>query len=176
MTKVPENLSDEDVSDPELHRALRESRESHRVEQFQRRGGEGSSRAELGRSASMRAPEGFGHNKRLLNVGIGLSDRQPRVDNYLYSKQTSRQPKISNVVLRGIKDAKQYLGRAWTKFFVHDGIPADVANSAYFKKAIEATQECGTGVRAPNSYDIYNKYLPKEVEEIENHIKNFHSH
>jgi hypothetical protein len=94
LTRVPENLSDEDVSDPELHRALRESRESHRVEQFQRRGGEGSSRAELGRSASMRAPEGFGHNKRLLNVRIRTSNRQPMVDDYLHSKQTSRQPKI----------------------------------------------------------------------------------
>ena len=79
-------------------------------------------------------------------------------------------------MLRGIKDAKQYLGRAWTKFFVHDGIPAYVADSAYFKKAIEATQECGTGVRAPKSHEIYNKYLPMEVGEIENHIKNFHSH
>ena len=54
----------------------------------------------------MRMPKWFGCNKRSLNIGIGPSDRQPRVDNYLYSKQTSRQPKISNVVLKGYKRCK----------------------------------------------------------------------
>jgi hypothetical protein len=79
-------------------------------------------------------------------------------------------------VLRGIKDAKKMLGRAWTKFFVHDSIAAHAADSIYFKRAIEKTQECGIGVPAPNSHEIYNKYLPMEVEDMQNHIKIYHKY
>jgi hypothetical protein len=41
--------------------------------------------------------------------------RQLRIDSNLYPTQTSKQPKISNALLRDIKDCKTYLSRVWTK-------------------------------------------------------------
>jgi hypothetical protein len=178
MTRANEGSTDEDGSDPELQRVMRESRREFEMNEQSLRGGEGSSRqrVEIGRSASMRAPEVIGRNKRLSHVGIGPSHTQPTVDSFLYSKQTSTQPKITKAVLKGIKESKKFIGRAWTKWFVHDHIPAHAANSIYFKAAIKATQEAGTGIQPPTSKEIYNKYLPMEIDEIKTVIKSFHSH
>jgi hypothetical protein len=97
-----------------LRRHPTTSAQAHRMEELHRRVEISSRpREELRCSASMHVPEQSGrnsHNKRPLNVGIGQSTTQPIVDSYLYQTQTSRQPRISNAILKGIKDCKTYMG------------------------------------------------------------------
>lgn len=111
--------------------------------------------------------------KRPLNVGIGMSHTQPIADHFLYSKQTSTQPKITNAVLKCIKDAKTYLDRAWTKWLCMITFRL-MPQQYYFKKAIEATQACGSGIHPPNAKEIYNKYLQMKFEDIKTVIISFH--
>ncbi|XP_077219376.1 uncharacterized protein LOC143853475 [Tasmannia lanceolata] len=75
---------------------------------------------------------------------------------------------------RGIRgmwgNAREKVGRAYAKFAFHNAIPANAANSPYLQHFIDTAGQHGSGVKAPTSYEVMNKYLPMEVAELEEYI------
>ncbi|XP_077232424.1 uncharacterized protein LOC143869749 [Tasmannia lanceolata] len=66
--------------------------------------------------------------------------------------------------------AREAVGRAYAKFAFYNAIPANAVTSPYLQHFVDVAGEYGRGVKAPTSYEIMNKYLPLEVEDLKKYI------
>ncbi|XP_077249140.1 uncharacterized protein LOC143888581 [Tasmannia lanceolata] len=65
---------------------------------------------------------------------------------------------------------REAVGRAYAKFASYNAILANTATSPYLQHFVDVACEYGRGVKAPTSYEIMNKYLPLEVEDLAKYI------
>ncbi|XP_077249199.1 uncharacterized protein LOC143888647 [Tasmannia lanceolata] len=106
-----------------------------------------------------------GERPKQTTLTRGVSLRDPAsMDPALYRK--GKQRSIKNMW----GNAKEVVERAYVKFAFHNAIPANSANSPYLQHFVDVAGQYGTGVKAPTSYEIMNKYLPMEVKELKEYI------
>jgi len=67
--------------------------------------------------------------------------------------------------MKGLKDAKSYVGRAIFKFVYYNHVPHIVPNSPYYQTMYDAIAQVGREVEPPIAWKISNTYLEAEVDE-----------
>ncbi|MQM02181.1 hypothetical protein Taro_034940 [Colocasia esculenta] len=101
-------------------------------------------------------------------------DGDPRVgplDPFL-TRRREKQPSIS-AAFKNLKICKENIGRATSRWFFFNSIPANAAKGLYYESMIETISEVGKGVEGPTSYEIYNKCLDMEVEDMKTYVSTF---
>ncbi|MQL90937.1 hypothetical protein Taro_023536 [Colocasia esculenta] len=107
-------------------------------------------------------------------VRSGSIDAAPHragpMDNYVFRRQSSTQPKIKQV-LRGVKKSAESAGHAFKS------VPAHAAQSEYFQPMLDAVADAGPGFKAPSRHDIYERGLQGEsLHKFKNELKSFIYH
>ncbi|CAM0146800.1 unnamed protein product [Urochloa decumbens] len=64
------------------------------------------------------------------------------------------------------KNAKEAIGKAWSKFFHIAGVPGRQADNPYFVSAVRETQKWGEGIASPTGRDIDGKYLDQNDNDL----------
>ncbi|MQL69521.1 hypothetical protein Taro_001785 [Colocasia esculenta] len=101
-------------------------------------------------------------------------DGDPRVgplDQFL-TKRREKQPSIF-AAFKNLKICKEKIGRVTSRWFFFNSIPANAAKGSYYESMIETIGEVGKEVEGPTSYEIYNKYLNLEVEDMKASVSTF---
>ena len=86
---------------------------------------------------------------------------------------SSKQMCLTDMMKSG---SKQLADAAIARLFFANGIPFVVAESKYFKEAIEAVSKCGPSYRAPNRTTISEKLLAAEVSRVEQKLSDYKLH
>ncbi|MQM00044.1 hypothetical protein Taro_032769 [Colocasia esculenta] len=101
-------------------------------------------------------------------------DGDPRVgllDPFL-TKRREKQPSIF-AAFKNLKICKERIGRAASRWFFFNSMSANAVKGPYYESMIETIGEVGKGVEGPTSYEIYNKYLDLEVEDMKAYVSTF---
>ncbi|MQM05780.1 hypothetical protein Taro_038596 [Colocasia esculenta] len=101
-------------------------------------------------------------------------DGDPKVgplDPFL-TRRREKQPSIS-AAFKNLKICKEKIGRATSRWFFFNSIPANTAKGPYYESMIETIGEVGKRIEGPTSYEIYNKYLDMEVEDMKTYVSTF---
>ncbi|MQL71368.1 hypothetical protein Taro_003685 [Colocasia esculenta] len=149
------DLDDDD--EEQFRRASQASRRSFAKEDYLRRTGhdlgEGSGHGGSGQGSSSARK-----STNIPEVPVDIPrDGDPRVgplDPFL-TRQREKQPSIS-AAFKNLKICKEKIGRATSKWFFFNSIPANAAKGPYYESMIETIGEVGKGVEGPTSYEIYN--------------------
>ncbi|MQM02057.1 hypothetical protein Taro_034815 [Colocasia esculenta] len=88
------------------------------------------------------------------------------------TRRKEKQPSIS-AAFKNLKICKEKIGRATSRWFFFNSISANAAKGPYYESMIETIGEVGKGVEGPTSYEIYNKYLDMEVEDMKAYVSTF---
>ncbi|MQL99116.1 hypothetical protein Taro_031835 [Colocasia esculenta] len=101
-------------------------------------------------------------------------DGDPRVEplDPFLTRRREKQPSIS-AAFKNLKICKEKIGRATSRWFFFNSIPANATKEPYYESMIETIGEVGKGVESPTSYKIYNKYLDLEVEDMKAYVSTF---
>uniref|UniRef100_A0A804K7A4 DUF659 domain-containing protein n=1 Tax=Musa acuminata subsp. malaccensis TaxID=214687 RepID=A0A804K7A4_MUSAM len=177
-----------DEVDPDLTTRIRASLEHqhtvdeamrHRRPDSQLEHGNGSG---IQRSTSMRqptAPSQLGRTSSMRYGGLrgfmrGLGRRSAPdivdIDPQAYPPQTAKQTRIDDAYT---KEKKRDIGKAISKWFNFNRIPANTAQGPYYQSMISSIQKSGTGIQPPTPKEIYGVYLDEEVAELKDWIKSF---
>jgi len=156
----------------DMRRAMDASRRSCAEEDFARRSG---------RHVGQGSGSGHGSASAGMSTNVGdvmyeevIRDADPRVgpiDPFLARKK-DKQPSIS-AAFKNLKVCKEKIGRATSRWFFYNSIPANAAKGPYYESMVDAYEEVGKGVPGPTPYEIYNKYLDMEVDDIQKYIQSF---
>jgi hypothetical protein len=88
------------------------------------------------------------------------------------TRKKDNQPSIT-AAFKNLKLCKEKIGRATSKWFFFNSIPANAAKGPYYESMIQTIGDVGKGVEGPTPYDIYNKYLDLEVDDIKAYVSTF---
>ncbi|MQL86879.1 hypothetical protein Taro_019415 [Colocasia esculenta] len=112
---------------------------------------QGSDHASSGQGSSS---AGMSTNIPVIPVDISR-DGDPKVgplDPFL-TKRREKQPSIF-ATFKNLKICKEKIGRATSRWFFFNSIPANTAKGSYYESMIETIDEVGKGVEGPTSYEI----------------------
>lgn len=70
-----------------------------------------------------------------------------------------------------MEDSSRIVLRCIGRFFYDAGIDFDAAKSPYFKRMLDALNDCGTGCRIPGYQELKGWILREEVKEIQRHVE-----
>ena len=180
---------DEDDEDMEIRIARRESLRTAREDEQRRQifSRSQSVRGVGGSSSTRGSRTGGGLFKNFRQVfsssrkqpqTINLEDENiqftkpqaPMGDEQVFRRSGAKQKKIKQLWNKSIIDN---LGKAAAKLFLHNSIPPHVADSPYFQVFVDAAAEAGSGVKAPNSYEIDGKYSQEVYDEVWKYVQSF---
>ncbi|MQM01168.1 hypothetical protein Taro_033916 [Colocasia esculenta] len=174
LTRGRQTIDLDDDEEEQFRRTSQASRRSFAEEDYLRRTGQhlgqGSGHASSGQGSSS---AGMSTNIPEVPVYIPRDD-DPRVgplDPFI-TRRREKQPSISTA-FKNLKICKEKIGRATSIWFFFNSIPANVAKEPYYESMIETIGEVGKGVKGPTSYEIYNKYLDLEVEDMKAYVSTF---
>ncbi len=84
---------------------------------------------------------------------------------------TCRTEKSKQKTIKGMfGNAREKVGQAVAKYMFFNAIPANTTKGPYLQHMLDVAAKEGTGVKALTDYDIMNKYLKSEKEELESYI------
>ncbi|PPD67138.1 hypothetical protein GOBAR_DD35984 [Gossypium barbadense] len=86
------------------------------------------------------------------------------MDPILERSKSSKQSKLSSSFL---KNAKAKLGKAMSKFILHEALLARIAESPFLQLVLQVAAEIGKLVRGPSTYEVTGVYLEDEYKEIQ---------
>ncbi|MQL78146.1 hypothetical protein Taro_010554, partial [Colocasia esculenta] len=161
----------DDDEEEQFRRASQASRRSFTKEDYLRRIGhhlgQGSGHGSSGQGSSSGRM-----STNIPEVPVDIPrDGDPRVgplDPFL-TRRREKQPSIS-AAFKNLKICKEKIGRATSRWFFFNSIPANAAKGPYYESMIKTIGEVGKGVESPTSYEIYNKYMDMEVEDMKAYV------
>ncbi|MQL86777.1 hypothetical protein Taro_019318, partial [Colocasia esculenta] len=158
----------------QFRRASEASRRSNAEEDYLRRTGRHVGQGS-GHGGSGQGSSSAGMSSNIPEVPVDIPrDGDPRVgpiDPFL-TRRREKQPSIS-AAFKNLKICKEKIGRATSRWFFFNSIPANAAKGPYYESMIETIGEVGKEVEGPTSYEIYNKYLDMEVEDMKAYVSTF---
>ena len=84
---------------------------------------------------------------------------------------TCRTEKSKQKTINGmLGNAKEKVDQAVAKYMFFNVIPANTTKGPYLQHKLDVATREGTGVKVPTDYDIMNKYLKSDKEELESYI------
>ena len=94
------------------------------------------------------------------------SQRYDSPDQATVQKEKSKQKTIKDM----FGNAREKVGQAVAKYMFFNAIPANTTKGLYLQHMLDVAAKEGTGVKVPTEYEIMNKYLKSEKEELESYI------
>ncbi|XP_020109664.1 uncharacterized protein LOC109725031 [Ananas comosus] len=137
--------------------------------QFDADGGSGSGSAQSGLARSGSVSRLFDRFKKRPKEKSGRHPNIIDIDPMAIPHSDAQQQRIDTMLK---KDKKCRIGRAIAKFFHFSHIPSHAASTPYYRSMISTIQKEGQGVEPPTPYELSNKYLDAEVNDIHEWVKN----
>ncbi|MQL88420.1 hypothetical protein Taro_020985 [Colocasia esculenta] len=158
LSRGRQTIDLDDDEEEQFRRASQASQRSFAEEDYLRRTGQHLGQGS-GYASSRHGSSSAGMSTNIPKVSVDIprdGDLRVRPLDPFLTRRRNKQPSIS-AAFKNLKICKEKIGRATSRWFFFNNIPANAAKGPYYESMIETIGEVGKGVEGPTSYEIYNK-------------------